>query len=455
MRDYAGDQDAIQPLVPIRSAKGVWLQDFDGRRYLDAISSWWTNIFGHSHPQITDAVGRQLTTLDHVIFAGFTHEPAIRLAERLCDIAPPGLCRVFYADIGSAAVEVALKMSYHYWRNLGKPHRTKFIALENGYHGETLGALAVGGTGLYRDAYAPLLMQPVFARSPDCCPLVKEGRNPGESWEDYSRRAFRDMETSLAQHADNVAAVIVEPLIQCAGGMRMYHPVYLQLLREACDRYGVHLILDEIAVGFGRTGRMFASDWVNCTRKIETNSTPFTPDFMCVSKGLTGGTLPLAAVLTTDDVYQAFYDDQNAQNAFLHSHSYTGNPLACAAALGTLDIFRQQDWMASNKILAERMWTSVASLARHPHVAEIRQQGMILAIEMAKDPTRKLAYPAHERRGLRVYRQALRIAGGDGGVLLRPLGNVIYFMPPYVITPEEIDLMGRAAIEGIEAATSD
>lgn len=453
MQDYADGPNAVQPLIPIRSAQGVWLEDFDGRRYLDAISSWWTNIFGHKHPRIVAGIQKQLTELDHVIFAGFTHEPAIRLAERLSEITPPGLCRVFYADIGSAAVEVALKMSHHYWRNTGRPNRTKFIALDNGYHGETLGALAVGGTGLYRNAYDPLLMQPVYVRSPDCCPMVKGGRDRGESWEDYSRRAFREMEAALSQHANDVAAVIVEPLVQCAGGMRMYHPIYLRLLRDACDRYDVHLILDEIAVGFGRTGRMFASDWVNVLGDDKINS--FSPDFMCVSKGLTGGTLPLAAVLTTEDVYQAFYDDQGTSKAFLHSHSYTGNPLACAAALATLNIFDQQDWMASNNVLARHMWNSVASLSSHPHVAEIRQQGMILAIELAKNPAQKLGYPSHERRGLRVYRHALHVNGDQGGVLLRPLGNIIYFMPPYEINLEEIDLMARAAIEGIDAATSD
>lgn len=455
MQDYAGGDEAVQPLIPIRSAEGVWLEDFDGHRYLDAVSSWWTNIFGHCHPHIVEAIRNQLDTLDHVIFAGFTHEPAIRLAERLCRITPPGLERVFYADIGSAAVEVALKMSHHYWRNLGHPEKSKFIALQGGYHGETLGALAVGGTGLYRDAYAPLMMQPIHVRSPDCCPLEPDGRRPGESWEDYSRRAFADMEAALATHAAETAAVIVEPLVQCAGGMRMYHPIYLKLLREACDRHGVHLILDEIAVGFGRTGRMFASNWVAPVATADGGSKPFAPDFMCLSKGLTAGTLPLAAVLTTEDVYQAFYDDYGTYKAFLHSHSFTGNPLVCATALATLDIFEQEDWTARNRRTAQRMWEAVSSLSRHPHVAEIRQQGMILAIEMARDPLRRQPYPAHDRRGLRVYRHALRSDGARGGVLLRPLGNVVYFMPPYIIDDAQIECMARAAIEGIERATAD
>jgi adenosylmethionine-8-amino-7-oxononanoate aminotransferase len=427
------------PLVPIRRAQGAWLEDFDGRRYLDAVSSWWTNLFGHRHPHIVARLKEQLDALDHVIFAGFTHEPAVRLAEKLCALAPAGLTRVFYADIGSAAVEVALKMSHHYWRNAGQPQRTKFIALANGYHGETLGALAVGGTGLYRDAYAPLLMQPVFVPSPDCCPLVPDGRAPGESWEAYSRRRFADVERALAQHARETAAVIVEPLVQCAGGMRMYHPVYLSLLRAACERHQVHLIVDEIATGFGRTGRMFACEYANVR-----------PDFLCLSKGLTGGTLPLAAVLTREEIYQAFYADYASGKAFLHSHSYTGNPLACAAALATLEVFAQDDWLARNRRSAQRMWEAMVPLSGHPHVAEVRQQGMILAVELARRPAAREPYPAAERRGLRVYRHGLK-----RGVLLRPLGNVVYLMPPYILTEEELDLMCRTAVEGIERATVD
>jgi adenosylmethionine-8-amino-7-oxononanoate aminotransferase len=442
------------PLIPVASAEGAWLTGSDGRRYLDAVSSWWTNIFGHRHPHIVARMKQQLDTLDHVIFAGFTHEPAVRLAEKLCALAPPGLSRVFYADNGSSAVEVALKMSAHYWRNCGQPNKTKFIALSNGYHGETLGALAVGGTGLYRDAYTPLLMQPIFVPSPDCSIAEQGGRAPGESWENHTRRQFLHMQLVLERHAHETAAVILEPLVQCAGGMRMYHPVYLKLLREACDRHGVHLIADEIAVGFGRTGRMFASEWAPPVRSRTGEQLAFTPDFMCLSKGLTGGTLALAAVLTTEPVYQAFYDDYVSGRAFLHSHSYTGNPIACAAALATLELFEQQDWMAKNRGAGHLMWMGVSELLRHPHVAEVRQQGMILAIELVRNARKGEPYPAAERRGLRVYRHALT-ARKDVGVLLRPLGNVIYFMPPYVITPEELALMCAVAIEGIERAAAD
>ncbi|HWP95100.1 MAG TPA: adenosylmethionine--8-amino-7-oxononanoate transaminase [Gammaproteobacteria bacterium] len=422
------------PLVPIRRAHGVWLEDFDGRRYLDAVSSWWVNLFGHANPRIAAAVREQLETLEHVLLAGFTHEPVVELSERLCAIAPHGLVRCFYADNGSSAVEVALKMSFHAWRNRGLCKKTKFVALANSYHGETLGALAVGDVALYKETYRPLLMECLIAPSPDCY-----GKEPGAGWETHSRAMFAPMERLLAEHADELCAVIVEPLVQCAGSMRMYHPVYLRLLREACDRYGVHLIADEIAVGFGRTGTLFACEQAGIR-----------PDFMCLSKGLTGGFLPLSVVLTTQDIYDAFYDDYATLRAFLHSHSYTGNPLACRAALATLDIFRDEDVLGRNRELAQRMFDAVAPLADHPHVAEIRQTGMILAIEMVRDRTTREPYPWQERRGLTVYRHGLA-----HGVLLRPLGNVVYFMPPYVITPEEIDLMARVAIDGIHAATRE
>lgn len=420
------------PPIPIRRAKGVWLEDFDGHRYIDAISSWWVNLFGHGHPAINAALKTQVDSLEHVLLAGFTHEPAIRLAERLIEKAPPGLTRCFFADNGSSAVEVALKMSYHAWRNQGHPEKTRFITLENSYHGETLGALSVGDVPLYRETYAPLLMRSIRVQSPDAY-----HRNSGVTPEAHARQSFLEMEATLTQHAGKVAAVIVEPLVQCAGGMRMYHPIYLTLLREACDRHGVHLIADEIAVGFGRTGTLFACEHASIT-----------PDFLCLSKGLTGGYLPLSAVLTTSAIYEAFYADYASGKAFLHSHSYTGNALACAVALASLSLFDLEDVLASNRERARLMRQSVQELEGHPQVGDIRQQGMILAIEMVENAKIRKPYPQEQRRGLRVYREALR-----QGVLLRPLGNVIYFMPPYVITPNEIEKMGRVAIDGIHLAT--
>lgn len=421
------------PLIAIKKAQGVWLEDFAGNRYLDAISSWWVNLFGHANPIINAALKDQLDHLEQVIFAGFTHEPAVLLAEKLVEISPEGLTRCFYADNGSAAVEVALKMSFHYWRNLGKVKKTRFITLENSYHGETLGALAVGDVPLYKNTYAPLLMDVITVASPDCYQ-----RETGESWADYSSRRFVLMEQTLQHHAHEVCAVIIEPLVQCAGGMRMYDAVYLKLLRAACDKYQVHLIADEIAVGFGRTGTLFACE-----------QAAIAPDFMCLSKGLTGGYLPLSAVLTTNTIYQAFYADYSTLKAFLHSHSYTGNALACRAGLATLHIFQQHNIIEQNRVLAKKMAKAVIRFQVHPNVAEVRQTGMIIAIELVKNKSTRETYPWQERRGVKVYQYAL-----TKGVLLRPLGNVIYFMPPYIISDTELELLVDVAWQAIQHAVS-
>ena len=422
------------PPIPIRRGEGVWLEDFEGRRYLDAVSSWWVNLFGHANPRINAAVRAQLESLEQVILAGFTHEPVIALSEALTAVAHRGLSRCFYADNGSSAVEVAVKMSFHYWRNVGRAGKHRFITLSNSYHGETLGALAVGNVELYKEVYRPLLMEVITVPSPDCFE-----REPGESWAEHSRRKFAHMEAALERHANEVAAVIVEPLVQCAGSMRMYDPAYLELLREACDRHGVHLIADEIAVGFGRTGTLFACEQARIR-----------PDFMCLSKGLTAGYLPLSAVVTTESVYEAFYDEYVKLRAFLHSHSFTGNPLACAAALATLDIFRTDDVLTRNRALAAHLGARARELEGHPHVAEVRQHGMIAAVELVRRKAAREPYPWQERRGLAIHRHAL-----GRGVLLRPIGNVVYFMPPYVITPEQIDLVVEVAREGIDLATCD
>jgi adenosylmethionine-8-amino-7-oxononanoate aminotransferase len=427
------DHAAGVPLIPIARGEGVWLYDHAGRRYLDAISSWWTNLFGHAHPRIGAAIKDQLDRLEHVIFAGFSHEPGIRLAEELLAVAPPGLARVFYADNGSSAVEVALKMSFHYWRNLGRGEKTRFVALTGSYHGETIGALSVGDVALYRETYAPLLLTPILAPSPDAY-----ARIPGESWEAIAERRLGELRTILEQHSHAICAVIVEPLVQCAGGMRMYHPRYLTGLRALCDEFRVHFIADEIAVGFGRTGTLFACEQAGVT-----------PDFLCLSKGLTGGFLPLSAVLTTASVYDAFYAEYGSGKAFLHSHSYTGNPLACRAALATLEIFRTEPVLARNRELAQHLAARLAPLADHPHVAEVRQTGMIAAVELVQDKASRTPWPAAQRRGLRVY-----LHGLEHGVLLRPLGNVIYFMPPYVIREEEIDFLVGVAQSGIERAVA-
>lgn len=427
------DHEALPP-IPVRSAEGAWLEDFAGRRYLDAISSWWVNLFGHRHPRIVAALEAQLRRLDHVLLAGFTHEPAVQLAESLLAVAPPGLARVFYGDNGSSAIEIALKMSFHYWRNRGQEGKRRFIALRGGYHGETLGALGVTDVPLYRATYAPLLGDPIFVASPDAYDA-----EPGETAEQFALRMSEEMEAALARHAGECCAVIVEPLVQCAGGMRMHHPVYLARLREACNRHGVHLIADEIAVGFGRTGTLFACEQAGVS-----------PDFLCLSKGLTGGVLPLSAVLTTQAVYDAFYAEHAAQRAFLHSHSYTGNAIACAAANATLELFREEPVLERNGALAAAMARELDAFRGLPHVADVRQCGMIAAIELARDGNRRTPFPWQERRGRRVYRHGL-----ENGMLLRPLGDVVYFMPPYVVTEAEIASLARVARDGILAAVAD
>lgn len=421
------------PMLPIARAEGAWLYADDGRRWLDAVSSWWTNVFGHRHPRIVAALKDQLDRLDHIMLAGMTHAPAVALAEELVRVAPPGLSRVFYADNGSSAVEVALKMSFHYWRNQGRHARTRFIALAGGYHGETLGALSVSDVALYRTTYAPLLLTPILAPSPD-----GHAREPGVTWEQHALARLADMRDLLERHAHEVCAVIVEPLVQCAGGMRMYHHAYLSGLRRLCDEFDVHLIADEIAVGFGRTGTLFACE-----------QAAITPDFLCLSKGLTGGTLPLSAVLTTALVYAAFYAEYAAGKAFLHSHSYTGNALACRAAVETLAIFRDEPVLERNRALAAHMALRLAPLRNHPNVAEVRQTGMIAAVELVRDAVSRAPFAAGERRGLRVYRHGL-----ERGVILRPLGHVVYFMPPYCVTEAEIDFMIDVALEGIELAVA-
>jgi adenosylmethionine-8-amino-7-oxononanoate aminotransferase len=427
------EHDDRLPLIPIVRGEGAWLVDADGNRYLDGVSSWWSNLFGHANPRIATAIAAQAKTLNHVMLAGFTHEPALQLAEELVRIAPAGLTRVSYASDGASAVEIALKMSFHYWRNVGQPQRTRFIALANAYHGETLGALSVSGLPLYRAVYGPLLFDPIVAPSPDWLDA-----EPGEDADAVARRRLAELRTILERHAHETCAVIIEPLVQCSGGMRMHSPIYLAGLRKLCDEFGVHLIADEIAVGFGRTGTLFACE-----------QGAIAPDFLCLSKGLTGGALPLSAVLTTDAVYQAFLGDYAANNAFLHSHTFSGNPIACAAALASLAIFRDEPVLERVRTLAARLSERLEPLRDHPHVAGVRQTGLIAACDLVADKPSRTPYPAAERRGLRFYRHALA-----HGMLLRPLGDTVYFLPPYCIDDRDIDLMVDTAIGALDAATA-
>ena len=416
------------PLIPIRSGKGVWLHDIEGNRYLDAVSSWWTNLFGHSEPRIAQSIADQAMKLEHVMFAGFSHEPGLELAEKLVAISPEGLCRVFYADNGSAAVEVALKMSFHSHANQGNPGKTRFIALRNSYHGETLGALSMADIPLYRQVYSPLLLEALFAPSPDYF-----DKHLHETDAQCALRCAAELEAIIARHHHETCALILEPLVQCAGGMRMYHPAYLEQARRLCTQYGIHLIADEIAVGFGRTGTFFACE-----------QAAISPDFLCLSKGLTGGFLPMSAVLTTEPVFESFLSAERSRG-FLHSHSYTGNPLGCAAALASLAIFSSDDVMERNRVTAAHMRRLSTQLEQHPNIAQVRQTGMIVAFEMAQPDGKP--FPAGQKRGLRAYRAGLR-----HGAVLRPLGDILYWMPPYCITVDECEFLYRATANAIEEA---
>ena len=413
-------QHETLPLVPISRGEGVWLHDFDGGRYLDAISSWWVNLFGHSNPRINAAIRDQLDKLEHVMLAGFTHEPVVQLSERLIQIVPGRLGHCFYGSDGASATEVALKMSFHYWHNVGHPEKNNFISLQNGYHGETLGALSVTDVALFRETYSPLLRHSNHVRTPDW-----RYADQGESPKIYALRAAAQLEDFLVRHHTKTAALILEPLIQGAAGMGMYHSDYLKHAREICDRYQVHLIADEIAVGFGRTGTLFACEQADIA-----------PDFLCLAKGLSGGYLPLSVVMTADSVYQAFYHDETAR-AFLHSHTHSGNALACRAALATLDIFEQDGVIAANRIKAQYLNRVSEPITSHPKVKNFRNCGMVWAFEV------ETSDPAFSGK---FFQEALK-----QGLLLRPLENTVYFMPPYVINEQEMDMLVTGTLRVLDS----
>ncbi|MFC5475021.1 adenosylmethionine--8-amino-7-oxononanoate transaminase [Paraherbaspirillum soli] len=419
-------QHETVPLVAVSHGRGAWLYDADGKRYLDAISSWWVNLFGHANPRINAALKDQLDRLEHAMLAGFTHEPVVQLSEQLAARTGNVLGHCFYASDGASAVEIALKMSFHAWRNAGYGDKQEFVCLKGSYHGETLGALAVTDVALFRDAYGPLLRQAHVVAAPDA-----RGARDGESAADVAHRAAASLEKLLQQRASHIAAVIIEPLVQCATGMAMHDPLYLSEVRALCDRYKVHLIFDEIAVGCGRTGTFFASE--QATEKgTEEGATaqPIWPDFLCLSKGISGGYLPLSLVMTRDSIYQAFYD-HDVRRGFLHSHSYTGNPLACRAALATLAIFDEDDVLNANRVRAQRMTAALAPLAQHPKVRHFRQRGMIWAFDAAIDNSAAAA-----KFSQRFFSSAL-----EHELLLRPIGKTVYLMPPFILDDEEIDLL--------------
>ena len=402
------------PLIAVKHGKGAWLYDHDGKRYLDAISSWWVNLFGHANPRINAALKDQLDQLEHAMLAGFTHEPVVRLSEQLSDMTGNVLGHAFYASDGASAVEIALKMSFHAWRNAGRSDKQEFVCLKGSYHGETIGALAVTDVALFKDAYGPLLRTARVVASPDA-----RGALEGESAADVARRAAADVEALFAERADHIAAIIVEPLVQCATGMAMHDPLYLTLVRELCDRYDVHLIFDEIAVGCGRTGSFFACEQAGVW-----------PDFLCLSKGISGGYLPLSLVLTRDAIYQAFYS-ADVTRGFLHSHSYTGNALACRAALATLQIFTDDDVIARNHERAAQISAALAPLAQDERVAHFRQRGMIWAFDAVENDSARAA----------TFSPRFFTAALEQELLLRPIGKTVYLMPPYILSDQDIDTL--------------
>jgi len=404
------------PLVAVHHGSGPWLYDHDGHRYLDAISSWWVNLFGHANPRINAALKHQLDTLEHAMLAGFTHEPVVALSEKLSALTGGVLGHCFYASDGASAVEIALKMSFHSWRNRGLSDKKEFVCLKGGYHGETVGALGVTDVPIFRDAYDALLKPAHCLMSPDARQAID-----GETADQVALRAAHPLEILLQARAAHISAVIIEPLVQCAGGMAMHSPVYVQEVRRLCTAFNVHLIADEIAVGCGRTGKFFACEHAGIW-----------PDFLCLSKGISGGYLPLSLVMTRDEVYQSFYSDSMTRG-FLHSHSYTGNPLACRAALATLQIFEEDDVLAGNLVLAEKLSNALSPLAMDSRVKHFRQQGMIWAFDAHVDDPQLAATFSR-----RFFASALKHE-----LLLRPIGTTVYLMPPYILSDADTGLLAE------------
>lgn len=422
------DCEELPPVI-IEKGRGCYLQDIHGNSYLDCISSWWTNIFGHSNPRINGAIQKQLNEVEHVIFAHFSNKPAVELAERLINISPKSLEKIFFSDNGSSAVEIALKMSFQYYQQIGKTKKTRFAALTDAYHGETIGALSVGALDLYNKIYKPLLIDTLRVQGPDCyrCRYGKE-RNS------CNAECFEYMEKELEIHNEELCAIIVEPMVQGAAGMKIYSHVYLKKLREACNYYDIILIADEIAVGFGRTGKMFAC-----------NHAGISPDIMCLSKGISAGYMPMSAVLTTQKIYNAFYDDYVKLKTFIHSHTYAGNAMACAAACESLNIFEDENIIEKNKSKSRLIGELTVEKAKNvPFIGDIRQLGMITAIELVKDKNTKEGFSWKDRVGYEIYKIAL-----NKGLLLRPIGNVLYFMPPYIIQKDDMEYMVNGCFESI------
>ena len=422
MKDY----ETLPPIV-IEKGEGINLYDINGKVYKDVISSWWCNLLGHCNPRINQAVKKQIDTLEHVIFANFSHKAVITLCQELIKVLPKGLCKFNFADNGSSSIEMALKMSFQYHYQTGNTQKKRFMALSDAYHGETLAALAVGGVDLYSELYKPIMMDVIRIEAPDCYRCKW-----GKCRENCNCECFIKAEEEFEKHGTETAAIIIEPLLQGSAGMKIYPPLYIKKLRKICDKYNVHLIADEIATGYGRTGKMFAFDHAQVS-----------PDIMCLSKGLTGGYMPMAIAITTQEIYDAFYDDYLKGKAFMHSHTYSGNPLACSAAVEVLKILREENIIEKanqksiyfNNIIKEKF-------LNHKNVGEVRSIGLINAIELVKNKNTKEPLDYKNRTGYQIYKKAL-----EKGVILRPLGDVIYFNPPLIIEQNDMDFVTDIAYD--------
>ncbi|KEI02304.1 adenosylmethionine--8-amino-7-oxononanoate transaminase [Clostridium botulinum] len=425
MKDY----EHLPPIV-IEKGQGAYLYDIDGNKYLDCISSWWCNSLGHANERLNNAIKEQIDKIEHVIFANFTNIPAIELSEKLVKIAPKGLEKIFFNDNGSSSVEAALKMSFHYHQQVGNVKKKKFVAITDAYHGETLGALSVGDLDLYSKIYKPLLLDTFRVEGPDCYRCKYE-----KCRDNCMAECFEKMQKVIDENHEKICAVIIEPMIQGAAGMKIYSQWYLKKLRKICDKYDIHLIADEIAVGFGRSGKMFACDHAEIT-----------PDMMCLSKALTAGYMPMSVVMTTNKIYDAFYDDYNKMKAFMHSHTYAGNAMACAVALESLKILEDDNILEKNKEKAKYFGEQLHEhFCGHKNVGEVRQLSLVAAIELVQDKNKKEGFPWQDRVGYEIYKLALK-----KGLLLRPLGNVIYFNFPYVVEKEDIQFAVKVAKECME-----
>lgn len=433
---HAFTQMAEYPSLIVQRAQGCTLEDVHGRTFLDGVSSLWCNVHGHRHPVIDAAIRQQLDQVAHVTLLGMSAPVTIKLAHRLATLAPAGLEHVFFSDSGASAVEVALKMAFQYWRQKQnpEPQRTKYLAFQNAYHGDTLGSVSVGGVERFHQMFRPLLFDVIRLPQP-----ASHQPPAGVAHDAACAHYLAQFEAALLEHGPQIAAVVIEPLVQCAAGMIMHPRGFLRGVRELCTRYGVLLIADEVAVGMGRTGTMFACEQEQVA-----------PDFLCLAKGITGGYLPLAATLTTTEIWNAFLGTYAESRTFFHGHTYGGNPLGAAAAMATLDVFEQEQTLVHLQGKIARLSEHLARIAKHPHVGSVRQCGMIAGIELVRDRATNTPFPWEEKRGFRACDEAMR-----RGVWLRPLGSVVVIMPPLAISLEELDTICLAAEAGIEFATQD